>query len=1117
MLAVNKNFLKTLDEKGVAPLRLSNGLIAVVKKTDTDTLLVQLKRKGKLVQFARGNKEKYNYLDETKQEVPEDKRLYQDMIYFSKDTNEIYMNGDIYGVSDDFVEILKNCFLDIEIEGNKIIFKNAEGGEEASLELTVNSDVNNVTFSVTEDGKSIELQIPSASHEHAGVMTSSDYDKLYTELPNAIKEEKERAEKKEGELDAAIKAEKSRAESAEQTLTTAIETEKSRAETEEKKLQSEIDAEETRAQEAEKELQASIETEKSRAEAEEKKLQTNIDNEKSRATNKETELQSNIDKEKSRAEKAEQDLDNKLDSEISERKAENTEHETRMSTIEGNLQTEKDRSEKADTKHDSEISKLQEDLQTETSRATTKEKDLEDKITTETDRATKKEGELDTKITTETNRATKAEKELEGKITAETSRATTKENELSKSITDETTRAKAKEQELNTAITNEANTRSTKDTEHDTKIKALEDKAKNPIDVTVSGSGNAVTTGSVSGTTLTLTKDNTFVDLSSAQTITGIKTFNSIVTIKPTNTSGRQDGLILYDKGYGGAEGLRIRFTSESYQDGIYIEGCPDEKKFRMNAGLYTEGNVGIGETNPTSKLHVNGTAYINDKLTVNSSGTFNGPLLVNPGVGNLWDDGLRLVASQQGYSYVLYGATNTQTGTNTTGKQWVAGIDVNDQSRFHIFKGSTWAPNDKGLILTDSNMSFYGTSVISDYTTAKGFKTPSGTSSQFLKADGSVSTLTATATKGDTANVTFDNATGKFNFTLPKGDTGAQGPKGETGAVGPQGPAGATGAKGDTWVPSVNSSTGELTWTKNGSTNPTSVNIKGPKGDTGAKGDKGEKGDTGLTGATGPAGPQGKTGATGPAGPKGDKGDTGAQGLQGPKGDAGPAGPTGAQGPTGPQGPAGKVWKPTAADNAFQLELVEASTIEAGKMQIKGIDGIELNNTVDGTLTIGLSNEINMPIKFKGTDGTHNLNFDDSLNFDTEQITIHDTTGITIITGGNIILNKNATISSDERLKENIITVNNDDPRLSYATSIKLKNFNYKGSRLSTMGYIAQDVQKVLPDLVSEDRDGFLALNYTEMLLLKVAALERENTKLKEKVSSLEERLSKLESLISQ
>lgn len=104
------------------------------------------------------------------------------------------------------------------------------------------------------------------------------------------------------------------------------------------------------------------------------------------------------------------------------------------------------------------------------------------------------------------------------------------------------------------------------------------------------------------------------------------------------------------------------------------------------------------------------------------------------------------------------------------------------------------------------------------------------------------------------------------INIKGPKGDIGPRGPQGETG---PQGERGATGAIGP----------------------------QGPKGDTGAAGPKGD------TGATGEQGPQGETGPQGPKGDKGDKGDTGATGPQGLKGDTGATGPKGDTGEQGPQG----------------------------------------------------------------------------------------------------------------------------------------------------------------------------------------------------------------------
>jgi len=121
-------------------------------------------------------------------------------------------------------------------------------------------------------------------------------------------------------------------------------------------------------------------------------------------------------------------------------------------------------------------------------------------------------------------------------------------------------------------------------------------------------------------------------------------------------------------------------------------------------------------------------------------------------------------------------------------------------------------------------------------YINANKFITQGGTSSQFVKGDGSL------------------------DSTSPVGPTGPTGPAGTTGPTGPSGTAGAAGA-------------------------------------TGATGPQGVTGNAGATGATGPTGPIGATGPTGPTGPAGTNGATG---PTGPTGATGPIGATGATGPAG-------------------------------------------------------------------------------------------------------------------------------------------------------------------------------------------------------------------------
>ena len=149
-------------------------------------------------------------------------------------------------------------------------------------------------------------------------------------------------------------------------------------------------------------------------------------------------------------------------------------------------------------------------------------------------------------------------------------------------------------------------------------------------------------------------------------------------------------------------------------------------------------------------------------------------------------------------------------------------------------------------------------------------------------------------------------------------------------------------GDNGVTYTPNV-SPDGTLTWSNDGGlSNPSPVNILGPRGEVGPKGDKGDVGPIGPQGPEGPRGPQGipgergatgETGAPGLRGPEGPRGEaaytfeigsvisgetasvrnTGADGnvildFVVPRGETGPVGPAGQRGPAGETGPVGPV-----------------------------------------------------------------------------------------------------------------------------------------------------------------------------------------------------------------
>ncbi len=98
----------------------------------------------------------------------------------------------------------------------------------------------------------------------------------------------------------------------------------------------------------------------------------------------------------------------------------------------------------------------------------------------------------------------------------------------------------------------------------------------------------------------------------------------------------------------------------------------------------------------------------------------------------------------------------------------------------------------------------------------------------------------------------------------------------------------------------------------------------------------------------------------------------------------------------------------------------------------------------------------------------------------------------------------------SDRRVKENISDTKGILPRV---LKLNLKNYNYIGLNELTTGFIAQEVQEVFPDLVSEINDGLLGVNYAGFSPLAIQAIKEQQeiiNSLEERISQIEERLGK-------
>lgn len=97
-------------------------------------------------------------------------------------------------------------------------------------------------------------------------------------------------------------------------------------------------------------------------------------------------------------------------------------------------------------------------------------------------------------------------------------------------------------------------------------------------------------------------------------------------------------------------------------------------------------------------------------------------------------------------------------------------------------------------------------------------------------------------------------------------------------------------------------------------------------------------------------------------------------------------------------------------------------------------------------------------------------------------------------ITADGEITAEDFILSSDIRFKENIKPLN-----LKGIEEVEIKNFNFIDTPdKKRVGVVAQELEKVRPEYVHEDEQGYLSVSYISLLLEKVAYLENEIKELK-------------------
>jgi hypothetical protein len=107
--------------------------------------------------------------------------------------------------------------------------------------------------------------------------------------------------------------------------------------------------------------------------------------------------------------------------------------------------------------------------------------------------------------------------------------------------------------------------------------------------------------------------------------------------------------------------------------------------------------------------------------------------------------------------------------------------------------------------------------------------------------------------------------------------------------------------------------------------------------------------------------------------------------------------------------------------------------------------------------------------------------------------------------TGTGVSVTGDVVSSSDENLKENIQPI---EDALSKVQQINGVSFNWKDSGNSSIGVIAQNVEKIIPEVVTESDEGIKSVAYGNMVGLLIEAIKEQQAS----IEKLEARVAELE-----
>lgn len=190
-----------------------------------------------------------------------------------------------------------------------------------------------------------------------------------------------------------------------------------------------------------------------------------------------------------------------------------------------------------------------------------------------------------------------------------------------------------------------------------------------------------------------------------------------------------------------------------------------------------------------------------------------------------------------------------------------------------------------------------------------------------------------------------------------------------------------------------------------------------------------------------------------------------------------------------------------------MQRQIIQRAT----RYLVPGIKGLAYGN-VSGSTNYGVyGNATNAATNWAGYFDAGNVYIANKIQ--APNLSSADGTSLVVDASGWV-----TKFSSDNRLKENITPLNNS---LEKVLELQGVHFTWRSdsTHKQDIGFIAQDVQKVLPELVIRDKNnGLLSVKYQNMVAVLAEAIKEQQQEIesyKLQLRSLQEKIEKIEALV--